>query len=144
MPHMWHFLCVPKTQEDSVKNSRIVIFSLLAISWLFAVSIRGLAIPVLARFEVGDPLVFLGLNATTFASIILGFCAFLILNRHPLVVSFANEVVDELRKVTWPDKDDTVQNTVIVIGVTLFIAFALGVYDYVWAEVTQIVLFSQS
>jgi preprotein translocase subunit SecE len=141
---MWHFLCVPVTQEDCVKNSRIVIFSLLAISWLLAVSIRGLAIPVLARFEVGDPQVILGLNATTLAAVILGTGSFLILNRHPLVVSFANEVVDELRKVTWPDKDDTVQNTVIVIGVTLFIAFALGLYDYVWAEVTQIVLFSQS
>jgi preprotein translocase subunit SecE len=140
---MWHFLCV-SDKEDCVKNSRIVVFSLLAMSWLFAVSIRGLAIPVLARFEVGDPQVFMGFNATSIAALLLGLGTFIILNRHALVVSFANEVIDELRKVTWPDKDDTVQNTVVVIGVTLFIAFALGVYDYVWAEVTQIVLFSQS
>ena len=66
------------------------------------------------------------------------------LNRHPKVISFTDEVLNELRKVTWPDKDETVHGTVVVVGLTLFIASALGIYDYVWAEVTQIVLFSQS
>lgn len=126
-----------------MKNSKSIIFILLAISWLFAVSIRGLAIPILARFEVGDA-EFWGINSTSWGAIGLGIISFFMLNRHPKVISFTDEVLNELRKVTWPDKDETVHGTVVVVGLTLFIASALGIYDYVWAEVTQIVLFSQS
>lgn len=126
-----------------MKNSKSIIFILLAISWLFAVSIRGLAIPILARFEVGDAQ-FLGINSTSWGAIGLGVISFFMLNRHPKVISFTDEVLNELRKVTWPEKDETVHGTVVVVGLTLFIASALGIYDYVWAEVTQIVLFSQS
>lgn len=126
-----------------MKNSKSIIFILLAIAWLFAVSIRGLAIPILARFEVGDAQ-FFGINSTSLGAILLGVISFFMLNRHSKVVSFTDEVLNELRKVTWPDKDETVHGTVVVVGLTLFIAAALGIYDYVWAEVTQIVLFSQS
>lgn len=126
-----------------MKNSKLIIFILLGIAWLVAVSIRGLAIPILARFEIGDAQ-FLGINSTSWGAIGLGVAVFFMLNRHPKVISFTDEVINELRKVTWPDKDETVHGTVVVIGLTLFIATALGIYDYVWAEVTQIVLFSQS
>jgi preprotein translocase SecE subunit len=125
-----------------VKNSKTIVFILLAISWLLAVSVRGLFIPILAKFEAADPQIF-GINATSLGALILGVVSFFVLNRHPKVISFTNEVIDELQKVTWPDKDETVQGTVVVIGLTLFIAAALGIYDYVWAEVTQIILFSQ-
>jgi preprotein translocase subunit SecE len=126
-----------------VKNSKSIIFILLGIAWLVAVSIRGLAIPILARFEIGDAQ-FLGINSTSWGAIGLGSVVFFMLNRHPKVISFTDEVINELRKVTWPDKDETVHGTVVVIGLTLFIAAVFGIYDYVWAEVTQIVLFSQS
>jgi len=116
---------------------------MLAIAWLIAVSVRGLIIPVLARFEIGDPHLF-GLNATSIGAIVLGVVSFLILNRHSKIVNFTDEVIIELNKVTWPEKDDTVRSTFVVVGLTLFIAAALASYDYVWAEVTQLVLFSES
>jgi preprotein translocase subunit SecE len=84
-----------------------------------------------------------GFAASSIAAIVLGVLVFVVLNRHSLVVGFTDEVIEELKKVTWPDKDDTVNSTVVVVGVTLFIAAALGLYDYVWAEVTQIVLFTK-
>lgn len=112
-------------------------------AWLLAVSVRGLLIPILAKFEIGDPQIF-GLNATTVGAVVLGISSFLVLNRHPKVVTFTDEVIIELGKVTWPEKDETVHSTIVVIGLTLFIAAALGIYDYVWAEVTQLVLFTES
>ena len=126
-----------------MKNSKQIVFIMLTAAWLLAVSVRGLVVPILARFEIGDPQ-FFGLNATTIGAIVLGTVSFLILNRHPKVVSFTDEVISELQKVTWPEKDETVHSTVVVIGLTLFIAAALASYDYVWAEVTQMVLFSES
>ena len=125
-----------------MKNSKSIVFILLGIAWLVAVATRGLAIPVMAKFSVGDPIVF-GFAVSTIAAILLGVLVFVVLNRHSLVVGFTDEVIEELKKVTWPDKEDTVNSTVVVVGVTLFIAAALGLYDYVWAEVTQIVLFTK-
>ena len=96
---------------------------------------------MLARFEIGDPIVGF-LSASALVAIVLGVGTYIALMRNTRVVQFADEVIDELNKVTWPEKDETVSSTVVVVGVTLFIAAALGLYDYVWAEVTQIVLYT--
>ena len=126
-----------------MKNPKQIILIMLIAAWLLAVSVQGLAIPILARFEIGDPQYF-GLNVTTILATILGIVTFLVLNRHPKVISFTDEVIIELRKVTWPEKDETLRSTIVVIGLTLFIAGALASYDYVWSQVTQLVLFSES
>jgi len=126
-----------------VKNTKTIAFILLALSWLLAVALRGLAIPVMARFEMGDPVVGF-MSASAMAAIFLGVGTFVALMRNTQVVTFADEVIEELNKVTWPEKDETVNFTVVVVGVTLFIAAALGLYDYVWAEVTQMVLYTAS
>ena len=124
-----------------MKNTKTIAFILLGLTWLTVVALRGLAIPVLAKFEVGDPIVGF-LSASALVAIVLGVGTYIALMRNTRVVQFADEVIDELNKVTWPEKDETVSSTVVVVGVTLFIAAALGLYDYVWAEVTQIVLYT--
>ena len=52
-----------------------------------------------------------------------------------------DEAWTELRTVTWPEKDETIRSTVVVIGVTLFIAFMLATYDFVWTKVASETLF---
>ena len=39
-----------------MKNTKTIAFILLGLTWLTVVALRGLAIPVLARFEIGDPI----------------------------------------------------------------------------------------
>jgi len=126
-----------------VKSSKTRLFIFLAIAWLLLVSVQGLIVPILARLELVDYRLF-GINVSTLGTLILGALLFFMLSTHSKAVEFTDDVIYELKKVTWPDKDDTVSNTVVVIGVTLFIAAALGIYDYVWAEVTQLVLFTKS
>jgi preprotein translocase subunit SecE len=127
--------------RNQVKNTKTIAFILLGLTWLTVVALRGLAIPVMARFEIGDPIVGF-ISASALAAIILGIGTYIALMRNTRVVQFSDEVIDELNKVTWPEKDETVSSTVVVVGVTLFIAAALGLYDYVWAEVTQLVLYT--
>ena len=122
-----------------MNNSKIVIFSLLSAAFLLAISIRGLTIPVLARFEVADPLI-AGFQLTSILAFLIGTAAFFGLNRHPKVVGFSHEVVSTLKGVHWPAKEETVRSTVSVIGITLFIAFALGTYDYVWGSLASVVM----
>ena len=126
-----------------MNNQRYIVITLLSLAAVVAVSIRGLSVPLLTRLDVGDPRVF-GLQATVWGALFIGLVTFVILNRHPKVVSFSDASITALREVVWPDREETIRFTNIVIVITLFIAFALGLYDYLWAEITQIFLFTES
>jgi preprotein translocase subunit SecE len=53
---------------------------------------------------------------------------------------FTQEVLAEFRKVTWPTRSELVNSTVVVIVVTVVIAFFLGAVDIVLARVVEWVL----
>ena len=125
-----------------MRNQKYIVMSFLAAGALVGFTVRGLAVPLLAQLEVGDPQIAGLVNATSLAGIVTGVLTFLILNRHPLVVKFTNEVITELRKVTWPDREETIRSTTVVIGTTLFVAAMLAIYDYAWAEITSVLLFT--
>jgi preprotein translocase subunit SecE len=127
-----------------MRNQKYIVMSFLAAGALVGFTVRGLAVPLLAQIELGDPQIAGLINATSLAGIVTGVLTFLILNRHPLVVKFTNEVITELRKVTWPDREETIRSTTVVIGTTLFVAAMLAIYDYVWAEITSVLLFTES
>ena len=53
---------------------------------------------------------------------------------------FTNEVLAEFRKVTWPTRAELVNSTVVVIAVTVVLAFFLGGVDVVLARVVERIL----
>ena len=55
------------------------------------------------------------------------------------VFALANEVTSELRKVTWPDRKETVASTVVVIVTTIVSSLLLGFFDAVWAWATRMI-----
>jgi preprotein translocase subunit SecE len=56
------------------------------------------------------------------------------------VKEFVQEVLVEFRKVTWPSRQELVNSTVVVIVVTVVIAFFLGAVDIVLARVVEWIL----
>lgn len=44
-------------------------------------------------------------------------------------MAYLDDVVAEIRKITWPTRKDTVASTVVVVIAILIIASILGVYD---------------
>ncbi|MFH0773027.1 MAG: preprotein translocase subunit SecE [bacterium] len=42
---------------------------------------------------------------------------------------FGSGIVEELKKVTWPTKEETIRLTVIVIGISLIIGVYIGIID---------------
>ena len=42
---------------------------------------------------------------------------------------FGSGVIEELKKVTWPTKEETLRLTVIVIGISLIIGVYIGIID---------------
>ena len=124
------------------RNQRYILLGFLSVAAFFGFAIRGLAVPMLARLDIVDPQIGF-VSGTAALGIIVGVVTFLVMNRHPLVHSFSDESVTELRKVVWPDKDETVRSATVVIITTLFIALTLAMYDFVWARVTSTFLFSE-
>jgi preprotein translocase subunit SecE len=53
---------------------------------------------------------------------------------------FVREVMIEFRKVTWPSRQELVNSTVVVIVVTVVLAFFLGGVDIALARVVERIL----
>ncbi len=55
--------------------------------------------------------------------------------RHPTLSTLSSEVVIELKKVTWPNAQETRGATVVVIITVFIMATILGVFDFFWSTV---------
>jgi len=53
---------------------------------------------------------------------------------------FIREVLAEFRKVTWPSRQELVNSTVVVIVVTVVLAFFLGGVDVALARIVERIL----
>ena len=53
------------------------------------------------------------------------------------ISQFLKEVKQELRKVTWPTKEDTLKYSLMVIIASLLVAFYLGGVDYLVANTLE-------
>ncbi len=122
---------------------KYIILTFLTAAVLVGMAVRGLGIPLLATLEIGDPQIFGLTNATTVLGLASGAATFLVLNRHPIVYDFTDEVIVELARVVWPSKQETIRCTSIVIVFTLVVAAALAGYDYLWARITGVFLFTE-
>ena len=60
--------------------------------------------------------------------------------RSPRVFSLATETVAELRKVTWPTRQETTQAALVVIVLVIIVSLALGLMDMFWSWTTNLIL----
>ena len=124
-------------------NQRYIILSFLAFAVALGFAVRGLAGPILASQEIADPTVFGTVELTDALGVSLGILSFIVLLRSASGVAFTDEVISELRKVVWPQREDTFRSTTIVIGTSLFLALALAGFDWVWGSLTSAFLFTE-
>jgi preprotein translocase subunit SecE len=59
------------------------------------------------------------------------------------VTNYVRESVGELKKVTWPKKDEVVNSTVIVILVVIVISLILGIFDIGVKKIANFILGSK-
>jgi preprotein translocase SecE subunit len=60
---------------------------------------------------------------------------FVVLLRHPKANAVLDEVIIELKKVTWPSKEDVVKSTWVVLVCIFFISLILAGFDVMWGKV---------
>ncbi len=61
------------------------------------------------------------------------------MTKNKLFDYFRNSII-ELKKVNWPTKKQTVDHTFLVIGISLGMAFFLGIVDFILTRILQLVI----
>lgn len=74
--------------------------------------------------------------------VVLGALTFFLLFRSPQVNLLLEDVVAELKKVTWPNRDDVVRSTTVVIICILIASFIFAGFDVLWGKIITFLLHS--
>jgi len=61
------------------------------------------------------------------------------LYRSDRIYGLANEVAQELNKVTWPTAKEVRAATMVVIVMAVISAVILGIFDFAWSNLTELV-----
>ena len=56
------------------------------------------------------------------------------------VREFVQEVLLEFRRVTWPTRQELINSTVVVLALTVIVAFFLGAVDIMLARIVEAIL----
>ena len=123
-------------------NQRYITLTFLVAAVIIGVTTRSAVVEAFAIGGWADPLLFNVLQVSVILAIATGFVSFFVFLRNQKAVSFVDEVVVEMRKIFWPDREETVNSTTIVIISCFIIAGSLATFDFVWAKVTGVFLFS--
>jgi len=75
----------------------------------------------------------------TAIGILSGIATFVVLWKHPKSSEFSQDVIKELKKVTWPTLIETRASTIVVIVMTIIMSLIFGLFDYIFAALTNII-----
>jgi preprotein translocase SecE subunit len=56
------------------------------------------------------------------------------------IITFLGHVIDELRRVQWPDRRQTAQGTAVTLGFVVVAGGFLGLMDAIWKPVVEAIL----
>ncbi len=123
-----------------MSNRRVLLFCWLAITailWkVFAEALGyGFGAAGIANPKLGG-----AVDATAMIAIAVAVGVAMALWKRKDVYDFCYETVDETRKVVWPNRKETRDNTVVVIICSVIMALVLGGFDLVWAKLSNFIL----
>lgn len=53
-------------------------------------------------------------------------------------VTFLQQTQDELKKVTWPNRNEIIRLTMVVILVSFIVGLYIGALDFIFARILQL------
>ena len=51
---------------------------------------------------------------------------------------FVNDIIDALKKVTWPSRETTIRLTIVVLLISLIIGIYIGIIDVALAKLLEL------
>lgn len=125
-----------------MENQRAVAVLFVIGSILAGVFARSLVLAIMGYGSYPNPLLGGLVPLSTLIGVIVAIVSMAVLLRNEKASVFTDSVVAELRRVTWPTREETFGNTGIVVGATIFFATLLSAYDFFWAKLTGIFLYT--
>jgi preprotein translocase subunit SecE len=55
--------------------------------------------------------------------------------------SYIKDTKGELKHVTWPTREQTINLTIVVIGLAVFVGALLGAFDFVFTSLLKMFIF---
>lgn len=55
-------------------------------------------------------------------------------------ITFIRQTSDELKKVTWPTKENVIRLTVIVLFISFVVGLYIGAIDFILTKITETLL----
>ncbi len=125
-----------------MENQRAVAVLFIIGGVLAGVFFRSATLAVIGYASLEDPLLGGIVASSGVAGFIAGVITLGVLLRNQRAGEFVDSVVTELKNVTWPSREETFSNTGIVIGSTVFFATLLASYDFLWAKLTGLFIYT--
>lgn len=85
-----------------------------------------------------------GMSVASLAAFLVAIVGTVILWRNEKVFGFAEEVAQELKKVTWPTYEETRTSTIVVLVMVVIFSLVLGFFDFIWSGITNALVQSLS
>ena len=124
-------------------NQRYVLLSFTLLAIAAGMAVQSAAVSVFLQFSMPDARVGGLVNTSSALGVLVGAASFVALIRSRTALSFTSEVVGELQQVVWPSREETVKGSTTVVLTTLFAATLLAVYDFIWKNLADLVLFTE-
>lgn len=129
----------PPTQTGTLGIERWVQFAYVGMFLLSFWFLDHLFVDVAAfvaeKANIADPNPTILTGVAAIVSMLLA----LFLYKNEKVNKFSREVAHELEHVTWPTREATWSNTMVVMVVSVIAAVILGVFDAAWSAVTDLI-----
>lgn len=125
-----------------MEYQRQTIATLSAGSLAAGVLVWQASVAIMAFAAVSDVVVGGFANASSLGAVAVAVITFFGLMRAERVRSFVDAVWVQLYAAHWPGREETANNTLVVVGATVFFSALLSVYDLIWRRVTDLFLYS--
>jgi len=102
------------------------------LSWVISAKVFGAVMDLISR-GLDKPLIGTGFARSDLLGLVCGIAVGIALKMNRNVNTWALEVANELKKVTWPSWEETKLSTVVVIITSIVVAIILGLFDALWA-----------
>lgn len=127
-----------------MSNARFIYLTFIALGVLTGLVVKSAAVYIFLAAGVADTVLLNLLPLSTVIALASAVLLFFGLLKNSRVVAYADEVIGELVKVTWPDREETTNSSMVVVVATVIFSGSLAIFDLVWANVTEFLFFPPS
>lgn len=125
-----------------ISNKKWILLGYTIISLLVWVTFAKFFNSIFTWFNISDFNI-LGpqFKLSTLIGLVITVGALIYCVKSPTIMTLSDEIIIELRKVSWPTREETYYSTLVVIITVLIMSAILGLFDAIWLKVTNIIYY---